>query len=549
MNAPTSPVMADTPPSPDAEPVKPASESAAPTLAFANTDGAKRWANQLPLTNVAQVYAAVLGQLQALSAAKFAPRERATIAEVLRDQVAHLHTELARRYAGKPQPAVGRELEAAEQAIAMWHALWEQYSACLKPLLEGDPDLAGVKSKLLQRGIYVGKQLLLVHGLARRVPPATLWHELHAYYRLAEMLECAVTAVSDDLMPNAIGISCYSTFTHALLLGLADPCAMGVKQIELTDRWLGMWSRKVFPYAQQRETEGPIIVVDLDGPGGATLVSSAPSHPAASMRFAYPGKLATSVRGRLKRLQGGAGPAELQLGLECSAEQCTTLLGHLDLKWYQASRRSSGTPRTTIDLCGGGIGAAYFRIGGRTFDRKDPLGRLSFQGAQHLQTLAALTDYDRGREEAERTWAWEEWAGLYEWTEAVVTRTSGTQHRWALEQVVAVRDEERLRLGYITRVAQEMQGEFALSLKLWPGTPRAMAVRPLSTAVGEDPPLPVIMLGETPEEKACLILPPRSFNSSRVLRSLDAGPEKRFRMTRLLHRGADFERIEFEESL
>ena len=53
--------------------------------------------------------------------ADFAPRERATIAEVLRDQVAYLHTELARRYAGKPQPAVRRELRSrrpGDRAVA-----------------------------------------------------------------------------------------------------------------------------------------------------------------------------------------------------------------------------------------------------------------------------------------------------------------------------------------------------------------------------------------------------------------------------------------------
>jgi hypothetical protein len=547
MNDSTSPVMTGAIPAPDG-----AEKSAVPPrppLAFADTDGAKRWANGLPLTNIAQVYEAVLGQLRALSAADFAPRERATIAEVLRDQVAYLHTELARRYAGKAQPAVDRELEAAEQAIALWQTLWEQYSACLKPLLEGDPELSGVKSKLLQRGLYVGKQLLLVHGLARRVPPAALWQELHAYYRLAEMLECAVTAVSDELMGNAVGISCYSTYTHALLLGLADPCAMSVKQIELADRWLGMWSRKIFPYAQQRETEGPVVVVDLESPAGAVLSATAPRHAPASMRFSYPGKLATSVRGRLKRLQTGANPAELQLGHDCSVEQCTTLLGYLDARWYQVPRRAAEASRTTIDLCGGGLGGAYFRIGGRTFDRKDPLGRLSFQGAQHLQTLDALTDYDRGREDAERTWVWEQWTGTYEWREASVARPAGTRHRWALDQLVTVRDEERVRVGCITRVAQDVHGELALSMRLWSATPRAIAVRPLTTAVTEDPPLPALMLGETPDDKPSLILPPRSFNPSRVLRSLDSGPERRFRLTRLIHRGVDFERIAFEETV
>jgi hypothetical protein len=522
--------------------------AAAPPLAFADLDGAKRWANGLPLTNVAQVYEAVHGQLRALSAAEFAPRERATLAEVLREQAEHLHTELARRYAGKPQPAVDRELESAEQAIALWTALWEQYSSCLKPLLEGDPQLAGVKAKLLQRGLFVGKQLILVHGLARRLPPPTLWQELHAYYRLAEILECAVAAVSDDLMPNAVGISCYSTYSHALLLGLADLCAMSVKQIELTDRWLGVWSRKIFPYAQQRETEGPLLVIDLDSPAGAALAASAPAAPGASVRFGYPAKLATSVRGRLKRLQAGANPAELQLGHDCSSEQCTALLAHLDQRWCQTARAHPAAAKTTLELCGGGINAAYFRIGGRTFDRKDPLGRMSFQGAQVLQTLGPLTDYDRGKEVAERTYAWEHWAGRDDWREATLMRESPAIHRWQLEQLAIVRDEERIRLGSASRVALDPDGNLSLSLRLWTGAPQAIALRPLTTAMSEDAPIAGVHLAETPDEKACLVLPSRTFNPSRVLRSIEVGPERRFRLTRLLQRGADFERVAFEET-
>src|SRR5262245_14355045 len=212
---------------------------------FHDADGASRWVKTLPVTDVPRDYAAVMDLLSAIAALELTPRERARIAEVLRDEVAYLHTELARRYAGRPQPLLPREREAADHAIALWQALWEQYSACLKPLLDGDPELAPVKPKLLQRGLHVGKELVLVYGLARRVAPASLWQELHAYYRLAEALNCAGTAVTDPLMPNDAGVSCYSTYTHALLLGLAEPDAMSIKQIQLTDRWLQMWSRKV----------------------------------------------------------------------------------------------------------------------------------------------------------------------------------------------------------------------------------------------------------------------------------------------------------------
>jgi len=527
----------------------PALERWEPEIAFTDAESAQRWLKSLPLTNVTQLTAALLAQLRAMSKLSYPPRERARIAELIREQVAHLHTELARRYAGKPQPAAERELDAAEQAIGLWHALWAQYSACLKPLLDRDPELDGVKAKVLQRGLYVGKQLVLVYGLARRAPPASVWQEIHAYFRLAEMLDCAGTAVSDDLMPNAIGISCHSTYSHALLLALADPCAMSVKQIELTDRWLQMWARKVFPYPDQREAEGPVLLIDVNAGFGAALVSSAPKQAGDSMRFGYPHKLAMSVRGRLKRLQTGADPAELQRGRDCGIEQCAILLSHLHMKWYQLPRSTLGTPTAVVSLCGGGLPAAYFRITGRTFDRGDAMSNSTYQGgarALSLQTLGAVTTYDRGRDEAERTWAWEEWHGTYEAREAMLTRLSHMLHRWFLEQLVIVRDPDRLRLGYVTRVAQGEDGALHVSLRFYSAAPQALSVRPITSALAEDPPVPCLLLPETPDDKPSLILPPRTFNPSRMLRSVEGGPERKWRLTRLLQRGADFERVAFD---
>ncbi|HKE38349.1 MAG TPA: hypothetical protein VKG21_00795 [Casimicrobiaceae bacterium] len=518
-------------------------------LAFSDADGCAAWLRALPLTNIPKHYEAIVGQLRRLSEAEFTPRDRARIAEVMREPVIFLHTELARRYAGKPQPAATREREAFDQALILWQALWAQYSACLKPLLEGDPELQGVKAKVLQRGLWVGKQLILVHGLARQLPTPSIWQELHAYYRLAEILECTVSAVTDELMPNAIGVSCYSTYCHALLLELADPCAMSVRQIELTDRWLAMWARKVFPYAQQRETEGPLISIDLDAATGAALAQVGPRHPGEGARFGYPGKLATSVRGRLKRLASGASPAELQLGHDVSAEACTALLTHLDSRWYApVAKHGSNETNTAVELCVGGLGAAYFRVAGRTFNSQDMVGRLSYQSTQHLATLGALTDYDRNKEEAEKAWAWERWQGAYDWTSASLRRVGTGQHRWHLDQLVVVRDEERVRCGCVTRVAFDGGTELAMSLKLWAGTPTAVAMRPLTTVMVEETPFPALVLGATPDEKPCLIVPPRTFAAGRVLRSIGITPERRFRLTRLIQRGADFERVAFEDT-
>ena len=516
-----------------------------PKLAFTDAASATRWVKALPLSNVGQAYQLLIEQLQALTASTIGPRDRATIAELVREPVAHLHTELARRYAGRPQPLEAREAEAADQAVALWQALWIQYSVCLKPLLEGSSELQGVKAKLLQRALYVGKELIVVHGYARRVPSADLWHEMHSYYRLAEMLDCTMVAVSDHLMPQAEGLSCYSMYSHALLLALSDPYAQSVRQIELTDRWLGQWARKVFPYAKQRENEGPVIVIDLEGPHGALLAATGSGTHAASARFGYPAKLTTSVRRRLKRLASGSEPADLQLGDDVSAEAATALLRHLDQRWNHVPAAGRRKRSTAVEVTVGGIEAAYFRVGGKSFSRQDPLGRDS-DPTRYLQTVGGISDFDRRREQAERSWPWEKWYGVCEWREATIKHQGDSNYHWFLDQLVAVREDAQTRLGHVSRIAIETDGALSLSLKLWPGDPKVFAVRLVNPNGTEEVPVAAVLLADAPEEPATLVMSPRAFALNRVMRCEEPGPVQKLKLTHIVQRGGDFERVAFE---
>jgi hypothetical protein len=524
---------------------------------FADAEGAARWIRTLSVSNISSNYEPMFGQLTALATAELPPCERLRIAEVLREQIQLLHTELVRCYAGKPQPLAQPEKEAADQTIALWQALWQQYAMCRAPLIKGDPDLAAMKSRLLQRGLHVGKQLLLAYGLAHRSPPASLWQELHEYYLLSELLDCGDTALLDPLMPNGVGISCYSTYSHALLLGLADLCAMSVKQIQLTERWLQMWARKVHPHAERRwarrvhphperrATRGPLILVDLDSGEGATLSPTSAGRAGQSIRYSYPDKLANSIRGRLKRLQVGASPGDLRLGYDCGVDECASLLSYLDGCWCQPPKRPADGPQVVLQLCAGGLDGAFYRIGGRAFDH-DSLKLL--RGAQHLASLDPLSDFDRGKEEAEREWPWERWEGTSELNEAALVRKDPTHYHWRMDQLVIIGDGERDRASYVARVVCGEHGELAVTLRLWFGIPRALIARPASIAQSDNqPPVPALLLPETPDDKACLIVPSGTFNPSRVLRADDGGTERRFRLTRLLQRGVDFERFAFEE--
>ena len=517
----------------------------APELAFTDAAGAAAWMRALPLANVAQAYDALLGQLRALTVSDIGPRDRATIAELAREPVAHLHAELSRRYAGRPQPLDEREAEAADQAVVLWQALWIQYSVCLRPLLEGRTELKGVKAKLLQRALYVGKQLIVVHALARRVPGAELWQELHAYYRLAEMLDCAMAKVSDPLMPNAEGLSCYSTYSHALLLALADPYSLTVRQIELVDRWLDQWARKVFPYAKQRETEGPVILIDLEAPHGAVLVATAIAAQGSSLRFGYPAKLATSVRGRLKRLAGGTPASALQLGEDVPVDAASALLTHLDARWYRIAGNAQRRRSRAVEIAAGGIEAAYFRVGGRSFQHVDPLGR-DTDPTKYLQTVGGISDFDRRREEAERAWPWEKWYGTSDWREAAIRHQGAGAYHWFLDQLVVVRDEDDMRLGHVSRVAVEPDGALAVSIKFWTGAPKVFGVRIINPNKTEEAPIAALILTDSPEEPTTLVMSPRAFIANRVMRCNEPGPVRKFKLTRIVQRGGDFERVEFE---
>jgi hypothetical protein len=70
----------------------------------------------------------------------------------------------------------------------------------------------------------------------------------------------------------------------------------------------------------------------------------------------------------------------------------------------------------------------------------------------------------------------------------------------------------------------------------------------MSLAYVEEPPIPALLLSETLDQRVTMIVPPRTFNPGRLFRSTDPGPERKFRLTKLVQRGGDFERVAFEES-
>jgi len=531
--------------------------------AFVDAAGCKQWLGSLPLTEPSTAAATLALQLDRLREAPVAPRERLRIAEVLREPLMFVHAELAKRYAGRPVPHVDRDLAATEAAIGLWRRFWAQYSQCLKALIEGDDEVRASAARLLQRALFAGKQFILIHGLARRTLPEDFWHEQHAFYRFAEIFDCATQAVDDPFLPGGESVSCYSTYSHALLLSLADPCALNVKQIELVDRWLAMWGRKVHPVAKPAPSDEPLLAVDLEGRGGAAVIASMPGAPPVSLRIGHTAKLAKSVRGRVKKLGDGESPADLNLGPDCSRDVCVDLLKHLYARWCLVQKPlARDAVESSVSLCGGGTPACFFRLTGRTVRTEDPRNRYTFDMVQRFSMLDTLPGYDPNRDQAESDWPWEAWQGVCGVAEASLRRTEPPRQHWQLDQLVLCNDAGEIRLGYLVWIAEEgeraegTQGAeatpaaqvvrgLAADLRFWPGSVEPVVLASSDELLKKEPPFPALFLKSLPEDRGGLVLPSRTYAPGRRLQATGGAPRS-IRLTRLVQRGADFERAAYE---
>jgi len=126
-----------------------------------------------------------------------------------------------------------------------------------------------------------------------------------------------------------------------------------------------------------------------------------------------------------------------------------------------------------------------------------------------------------------------------------VNRVGSAHHRWFLESW-CVRDDERIRVGVVTR------GRARPETDSWRWTSgvarhaRAIAVRPMASVYSEDPPLPLLELAESPEEPASAILRPVRLRPARAaLDGVRAGAA--LQAHKLILRAPTFERVAFEE--
>ena len=492
------------------------------TLRYSDSAGCRRWLERLPLGQTAEAQRELAGQLAALQRTDhIGSLERLRILETLRAPLRYVQEEAARVYASKPLPLADAESETWARTVAVWQDLRANYLSCLDACRSGDLLITPYVGLVTLRCIGVNAALLEEHYRVYRQPGPALWRALNALYQEAEQRGYARLRIHDVFGQQDADTSCQDAYVQALLLAAAHPYALSVREQDVLRDWLIAWSPLLAPNKQAAPAgKSPTLAVDLASSAGARTPASA--EPA-TVRHLDLEPLAGAVRQALDGLKQGRAPTQLGLGSRLRPAEAEKLLGTLHTQWFRSGTargedRLDTEERSTVCF---GLDAAHFQAS----------RGLSADPAAHERDCAVETWFIRN----------------YSSTGFMcMTRHPDSHARIAHHQLLAVRRESgrQFHLGMVQWVKIDEAGELQCGVKIFPGAPQAITVRPSNFGMKDSgEPVRALILPEVPAPStpATIVLPAGWFQSGRFI-EIHAERRQVAKLLHLLDKGSDFER-------
>ena len=519
-------------------------------LQFTDSASCKRWIEQLTLTNVQLTQQALTGQLSSLGSAHIAPLERLKILEALREPVHFVQGESSKRYAGRPLPLEEGEKVVLSNVIALWQEMSHNYQQCLRAYREGDLAVAPHAALITLRCLRLLGCTLIDHYRIYRQPPGALWRALHEMYAFAESHGFARIRVQDSFAQRDPDSSCAESYVQVLLAHLANPFALSVRQMTFVSRWLERWANLIGLAMQPLPTSPiPSLVVDLTGTGSVTVGGGMEPQP--HLRYLDLEELSKTLRQTINLLKQGQSPGQLGLGEDARQPGCENLLMLLYVQWCRAGTARAedrSTGEEPAKVCFGLVGAHLHVGGGRDF--RQP-GDLSSREKQDLDTYGYITraEHDTGSGAGTGTaQALEPWQILNHSASGFMCmqREPDGKARVSHNQLLAVRRAggRHFHVGMVQWLRMEETGEICCGVRLFPGAPQSISVRPSNFAPGGNGRYErALLLPEvaTPATPATLILPAGWFQSGRFV-EVFSDRKQVAKLLNLLEKGGDFDR-------
>lgn len=475
--------------------------------------------------------------------------------EQARAPLCFVEEEMARRYHNRALPLGSDEESCFQQVVAAWRKMSKAYALCAR--LERpdaqNPQYVTLVATILHRCLHYTGMVILEHYRARRELPAGIWLDMHGYYASAEEWGVAYVPVEDALESSVQATHCAAAYATLLLVELASPYSSGVRDLNLIRSWAGMWSPLISIHKLDDDLEVPPYLVEL--------MQDIPLHPAGyseeptgDARRLDTSRLALQVAHMLHQLRQRVTPSQLGLGEETSAH-VIMLLERLSRPWSQTAsprrfRRyaSDGTAHVAV-----GFDAMHYCLTGAEFTQPDAAASYSRGAFEQLFTFR--DQVDPGQVLAIRSavsFPLDAWQVINHSANGFRLSRSCAGLRITHGQLMALRphDGEHFLLAQATWLMQNTSGGLVVGVATLPGMPAGMGIRQANHGGGSiERYVPAFMLPALPAvgEEASIVLPAGMYQASRVLDFfIEGGVSGQLRMSHILQRGTDFDRISFQ---
>jgi hypothetical protein len=526
--------------------------------AFVTTEECRQWLMTTPLSNAVQASAHMLRQLNLLNRTSLVASERLGILEMLRKRLMQAQEEGARRFIGKPLPLVPPEQAAFDSAQAVWQALLKGYGHCIETMMAQPASGMFQLATPFQRAFATLVAIQTDTYRAGLEPAALHWQTLHKLFLSAEQAGIADTEVDDTLRQGKTPSTARATYAEALLLHAASPHELSARHLAWVCRWARRWSRKIrmFATAPSLDNETVPLQVDLGGgqPAGYQPVEGQ------FARWLDPSEVRRSLKKRLTLLEKGTPPAELQLGEDCTQPACGQVLRHVYQRWCRGgfSRKHERTATdSTCDLIAG-VDSIYFQLSGRQFRQPghsddDTLRR----ERDEMATFGRVAPLNVAASAQSSGYRSEEWKVVEKWHMLDESATGihiahplkDGLERVSQRQLLAVRppSANAFLIGCLRWAMVSLDDSLHAGIVLLPGRPEPISIRPIELSGIREPFKPGFLLPAVASvgSAASIIAAPGTFRAGRVL-ELVGGLVPRVRLTHLIDRGIDFDRVAFE---
>lgn len=508
----------------------------------------KSWTDRLHLGDPPTAQAELIGQLGLLNGRPIPPETRLALLDLLQKPVALVQEACAKRYTGKPLPLARQEQLALEGVCQLRELVIEGYGLCLEASQPGSE----LRATAMQRAMMAEAGLFGDLLRARTQPGPSFWQRLNQHLLRAESEGLALRPVADPSRFKDKTTTPLAAYCETALMQMASPHELSLRHLHWVARWARRWAPKLE------------LIAELDGTLRSTplFIDLASVFPPGYAPFASPGRrllvtdtLRKSIKTRLKQMEDGKTPAELLLGEDCVQPACGQLLERMYTRWCKGGlvrrleRHVTDTPGRAVT----GLEHILHHLMGAPLpheskeSRPHTLAELRLE-REKMATFGGIPSSELTREAPPPPPIETDWRLVNEsacglsMTRPAISNSARLQHGQLL--AVEVPGSPNFFLSVVRWMTLTSEGQLRIGVQLMPAPVTAVVAHAVDDSAVLLPAF-LLPIAAGREPVPSVITAPGVFRPLRLL-ELHEPAARRLRLTQVLERGEDFERIAYE---